>query len=456
MSPKKRKRCASYTKGQLNKVIDDLIHPHYEQNEGLRFLDALLHGLVEQNPLESLEKSIRYNLPEIIKKIRRKQRKKELSRNVEGEFGVREELNRVSRDIERRVFDLHFRGVPRDAIAHQLGISPATVSEILSVLPSQLDALRVLSVELRKNNMIPAEALLGIRIMKDLVALGSEPKQFSSSLEAVIKMSADAKYRPECVVQAATRLVELENEAGKDYPEALKEFEAVTERTSQERQQGKKLKTRNSQLQAQIRDNEGRLAQVFKASDEAPQDISEYKKVKAKLREHGLSLNDVDVVTKLLDNVREVCGDVNMLVSLVKKVGSLIREKADLKNDTKRISSEQAYIRNQNEIEGANLRLKRNLNLELERKIQANQWTLSSQASQIQINYDQLCRISFYYQRIDQLLKEAIGEIGRIIGMDDQKIEWLQLEADFEIVYRELQKRFKAFLKQRQEEFLER
>jgi hypothetical protein len=83
MSPKKRKRCASYTKGQLNKVIDDLIHPHYEQNEGLRFLDALLHGLVEQNPLESLEKSIRYNLPEIIKKIRRKQRKKELSRNVE-------------------------------------------------------------------------------------------------------------------------------------------------------------------------------------------------------------------------------------------------------------------------------------------------------------------------------------------------------------------------------------
>lgn len=81
MSPKKRKRGVPYTKGQLNKIIDNLIHPHYEQNEGLRLLDALLHGVVEQDPLESLKKSIRYNLPDIIKKIRRKHRRKGLSRN---------------------------------------------------------------------------------------------------------------------------------------------------------------------------------------------------------------------------------------------------------------------------------------------------------------------------------------------------------------------------------------
>ena len=81
MSPKKRKRGVPYTKGQLNKLIDDLIHPHYEQNEGLRLLDALLHVLLEQNPPESLKKSIRYNLPDIIRKIRKKRGKKGLSRN---------------------------------------------------------------------------------------------------------------------------------------------------------------------------------------------------------------------------------------------------------------------------------------------------------------------------------------------------------------------------------------
>jgi hypothetical protein len=73
MSSRKRKR-RLFTKGQLNRLIDDLIHPHYRQNEALRFLDGLLHGLVEQNPPESLGKFVRYNLPELIKQISKRSR----------------------------------------------------------------------------------------------------------------------------------------------------------------------------------------------------------------------------------------------------------------------------------------------------------------------------------------------------------------------------------------------
>jgi hypothetical protein len=72
MPSNKRKRRLLYSKGELNKLIDDLVHPHYKQNEGLRLLDAVLHGLVEQNPSESFHKFVRYNLPDIMKKILRK------------------------------------------------------------------------------------------------------------------------------------------------------------------------------------------------------------------------------------------------------------------------------------------------------------------------------------------------------------------------------------------------
>ena len=56
--------------------------------------------------------------------------------------------------MEKRVIALHFDGVSRDSIAARLGISPSTVSEILSILPSIFEPLRDLSVDLRKNNKI--------------------------------------------------------------------------------------------------------------------------------------------------------------------------------------------------------------------------------------------------------------------------------------------------------------
>ena len=67
---KKRKRRSGklYTQGELNSLIDAIVHPFYKQQEGLRLLDGLLHGLVEQNPQVSVKKFVKYNLPEIIRK----------------------------------------------------------------------------------------------------------------------------------------------------------------------------------------------------------------------------------------------------------------------------------------------------------------------------------------------------------------------------------------------------
>jgi hypothetical protein len=62
-----RKRRRRYSKGELNRLIDGLVHPLYRRNPELMILDAVLHGLVKQNPPETVLKFIRYSLPKVIR-----------------------------------------------------------------------------------------------------------------------------------------------------------------------------------------------------------------------------------------------------------------------------------------------------------------------------------------------------------------------------------------------------
>jgi hypothetical protein len=61
------------TKGHLNKLIDDLVHPLFSENKGFIWVDGVLHGLVEQNPILSVKKFVKYNVPELMKEKRSQQ-----------------------------------------------------------------------------------------------------------------------------------------------------------------------------------------------------------------------------------------------------------------------------------------------------------------------------------------------------------------------------------------------
>lgn len=65
---KKRKR-KPYTKGEINKFIDSLIHPLAKTDKRFILVDGLLHGLVEQDPPQSVRKFVKYNLPELIRQL---------------------------------------------------------------------------------------------------------------------------------------------------------------------------------------------------------------------------------------------------------------------------------------------------------------------------------------------------------------------------------------------------
>ncbi len=67
----RRRHGQSYTNGQLNRLVDSLCHPLYKADKSFILLDGFLHGLVEQNPPESVLKFLRYNLPTILDEMKK-------------------------------------------------------------------------------------------------------------------------------------------------------------------------------------------------------------------------------------------------------------------------------------------------------------------------------------------------------------------------------------------------
>jgi len=57
------------TKGKLNKLIDDLMHPCFNEYPALIIVDGLLHAIVEQNPNVSFRKFVRYDLSKLLRSL---------------------------------------------------------------------------------------------------------------------------------------------------------------------------------------------------------------------------------------------------------------------------------------------------------------------------------------------------------------------------------------------------
>jgi hypothetical protein len=54
-----------YTKGELNKAIDSVIHPLIARSRWFLALDGFLHALVEHDPASSARKFLSYDAPYI-------------------------------------------------------------------------------------------------------------------------------------------------------------------------------------------------------------------------------------------------------------------------------------------------------------------------------------------------------------------------------------------------------
>ena len=71
---KPRSLARPYTAGELNKTVDALLHPLAKVDPWFLVLDGVLHGVIEQNPSETVVKFIQHNLPALIADLLRKRK----------------------------------------------------------------------------------------------------------------------------------------------------------------------------------------------------------------------------------------------------------------------------------------------------------------------------------------------------------------------------------------------
>jgi hypothetical protein len=137
-------------------------------------------------------------------------------------------MNRSARELEMRIVGLWLEGWSRDSIAEELWILASVVTDLTSALPASLEALRELKRYFRKIGL----SALTLRLVfeKMLREVGEEFKvELSPRLvEYAVRAAKDKKYEINAVVGAAKKLVELEEQAGMPYPEAITKYEAIT------------------------------------------------------------------------------------------------------------------------------------------------------------------------------------------------------------------------------------
>ena len=75
MKKKKTRRKSKrkpYSVGEINLAVDAILHPLYRSNEMLRFLDGAVHMVVEGDVRKSVLKFVKYNGPELLRRITEK------------------------------------------------------------------------------------------------------------------------------------------------------------------------------------------------------------------------------------------------------------------------------------------------------------------------------------------------------------------------------------------------
>jgi hypothetical protein len=58
-----------YSKSEKNVIIDSVVHPLADDHWSFILIDGVLHALNEEDLIQSLVKFLRYNAPELLKRI---------------------------------------------------------------------------------------------------------------------------------------------------------------------------------------------------------------------------------------------------------------------------------------------------------------------------------------------------------------------------------------------------
>ncbi len=208
-------------------------------------------------------------------------------------------MKEITRSKRLDVALYYLLGYTYSEIEEETGVSHGSIANIVReieegdlIIPGttfdQVNDLRQLSFDLKKNSLKPSQALLGITFLKNLQELQIKPEYIEAWSELVSRL-LPANFSAEEFLQAAIRLGELEEAQGKSFETVTEEYKSNCQRVEKLRVEADSLIKVKSQLTNEIKPLQSKLDTLRREEKRLENDvqiqINKLQELKSRLKE---------------------------------------------------------------------------------------------------------------------------------------------------------------------------
>lgn len=225
----------------------------------------------------------------------------------------------------------YFRGLGRDETATSCNASGGSVTnvwrELEEIIGLEGKKIRDLAVLLRKNNLTSTEAIRGSENFRKLVKIGVDPDNMDSFTDVLYKKSIERGMSPKAVVEAATRLIDIEEESKLSY-------ESIPLKAKEKADELAGCKQELIDIKSQIKDARAKEQAALSDKETTRENLERYVKVKEGLKTFGLDLDsETESSANTFSNLREHDYDIESVLRQAGDYKSLSKENVDLENN---------------------------------------------------------------------------------------------------------------------------
>jgi chromosome segregation ATPase len=186
-------------------------------------------------------------------------------------------MDKIPHEKRIEVGNYHVLGYTNEWIEKKVGISHGSTVSIIhelvaghlvipGVAADEIPVLHLLSVDLKKKNIDPSQALLGIAFFERFVKLGIEPAEVDHWAKFVELFSPD-DFPAEEFFQSALKLHQIEEAEGKPFNVLAGEYAALVQKTSDLKTEIDSLVKQKDNLTENIKSNTSELNNIINTKE---------------------------------------------------------------------------------------------------------------------------------------------------------------------------------------------
>jgi uncharacterized protein (UPF0335 family) len=231
--------------------------------------------------------------------------------------------SQIDEVIRRKVIQQWINGFPRDKIASDLQIGAGSVTNIVSdfkknLQGSDIDSVRELSVEAKRQGLSVRDLAQHIRLRNYFIKSGASEEK----VESFITNVSTADVPPDKIIELVNQLHDI----SKSESIPLDQLPSYIERKLEEKQ---KIDERIKEADA-----------ILQSKNVNIQAINEHLELNGKLKERGLSTQDIDKLLNLLVNAKEYGFDPRLIVRKLRSIKRLEKKEERLRNNCEILSKQ--------------------------------------------------------------------------------------------------------------------